>query len=388
MATLKVSDLSPHPKNNYYFDDVSGDKWNEFLESIRKNGVREQIIVTDDMVIVSGHQRVRACKELGIQVIDAKIEHYNSDDDVIRDLIEINTKQRGVISDSEIKIGRRIKFLEEYYGVEHGGDRKSSGHNVNLKSQDDIAQDLEMSKRQMARYKSLTDLIPELQDAVESGQITATTAMGFVKKLSPEEQKKLAEAIVGKEKVSGKEVEKYIIELKAKDAEIEKLSRDRDSAEKAARSFAKQINQGGRVIEKTVEVEVAPSDYKEVKNKAKAYDAETKRLNDKLEEAYQKRNELESKIKELEEQTAKEQAHGDMVASAIYFIAQCGSFIRNVGGYVWLADKIADLPARESEGYVKAAMAVRDWANVLIQNIERSEYGKQEVERINAESAE
>lgn len=176
--------------------------------------------------------------------------------------------------------------------------------------------------------------------------------------------------------------------IKAKDAEIEKLSRDRDSAEKAARSFAKQVNQGGRVIEKTIEVEVAPSDYKEVKSKAKAYDAETKRLNDKLEESYQKRNELEEEIRQLREQTAKEQAHGDMVASAIYFIAQCGSFIRDVGGYVWLADKIADLPTRESEGYIKAAMAVRDWANVLIQNIERSEYGKQEVERINAESAE
>lgn len=176
--------------------------------------------------------------------------------------------------------------------------------------------------------------------------------------------------------------------IKAKDAEIEKLSRDRDSAEKAARSFARQINQGGRVIEKTVEVEVAPSDYKEVKSKAKAYDAETKRLNDKLEESYQKRNELEEEIRQLREQTAKEQSNGDMVAGAIYFIAQCGSFIRDVGGYVWLADKIADLPARESEGYVKAAMAVRDWANVLIQNIERNEYGKQEVERINAESAE
>lgn len=396
MATLKVSDLSPHPKNNYYFDDVSGDKWNEFLESIRKNGVREQIIVTDDMVIVSGHQRVRACKELGIQVIDAKIEHYNSDDDVVRDLIEINTKQRGVISDSEIKIGRRIKFLEEYYGVKQGGNgsnqyatKEQSGHNVQLaKTQDDIAKDLEMSKRQMARYKSLTDLIPELQDAVESGQITATTAMGFVKKLSPEEQKKLAEAISGQDKASGKEVEKYIIELKAKDAEIERLTRNNDTLDRANKRLAKEANQGGKIIEKTVEVEVAPSDYKEVKNKAKAYDAETKRLNDKLEEAYQKRNELESKIKELEEQTAKEQSNGDMVAGAIYFIAQCGSFIRDVGGYVWLADKIADLPTRESEGYIKAAMAVRDWANVLIQNIERSEYGKQEVERINAESAE
>lgn len=390
MATLKVSDLSPHPKNNYYFDDVSGDKWNEFLESIRKNGVREQIIVTDDMVIVSGHQRVRACKELGIQVIDAKIEHYNSDDDVVRDLIEINTKQRGVISDSEIKIGRRIKFLEEYYGVQHGNNQHTerSGHNVNSKSQNDLAEELEMSKRQMARYKSLTELIPELQSAVENGQITATTAMGFVKKLSPEEQKKLAESISGQDKVSGKEVEKYVIELKAKDAEIERLTRNYEGLDRANKILAKEANQGGKVVEKVVEVEVAPSDYKEVKNKAKAYDAETKRLNDKLEEAYQKRNELESKIKALEEQTAKEQSNGDMVAGAIYFIAQCGSFIRDVGGYVWLADKIADLPARESEGYIKAAMAVRDWANVLIQNIERNEYGKQEVARINAESAE
>ena len=200
MATLKVSDLSPHPKNNYYFNDVSGDKWNEFLESIRKNGVREQIIVTDDMVIVSGHQRVRACKELGIQVIDAKIEHYNSDDDVVRDLIEINTKQRGVISDSEIKIGRRIKFLEEYYGVKNGNNQHTRASELSSdphkKTQSDLAEDFNMSTRQLRKYKSLTDLIPELQEAVESGQITATTAMGFVKRLSPEEQKKLAQTIV------------------------------------------------------------------------------------------------------------------------------------------------------------------------------------------------
>ena len=51
--------------------------------------------------------------------------------------------------------------------------------------------------------------------------------------------------------------------IKAKDAEIEKLSRDRDSAERAARSFAKQVNQGGRVIEKIVEV--VPDDYEETK---------------------------------------------------------------------------------------------------------------------------
>lgn len=179
---------------------------------------------------------------------------------------------------------------------------------------------------------------------------------------------------------------KVMKQIKAKDAEIERLSRNNDSLDRANKRLAKEANQGGKVIEKTVEVEVAPSDYREAKNKAKAYDAETKRLNGKLEEAYQRRNELEEEIKMLKEQTAKEQSNGDMVAGAIYFMAQCGSFIRDVGGYVWLADKIADLPSRESEGYIKAAMAVRDWANVLIQNIERNDYGRQEIARISLES--
>ena len=57
-----------------------------------------------------------------------------------------------------------------------------------------------------------------------------------------------------------------------------------------------------------------------------------------------------------------------------------------MGGYVWLADKIAELPEREREGYIKAIMAVRDWSMVLIDNIERSEYGKNEVKRISSKS--
>lgn len=137
---------------------------------------------------------------------------------------------------------------------------------------------------------------------------------------------------------------------------------------------------------KTVVKEVVPNDYREAKNKAKAYDAETKRLNQKLTEAYNKRNELEEEIRSLQEQTVREQTNNDFIAGAIYFIAQCGSFIRDVGGYVWIADKLADLPEKDREGYIKAAMAVRDWAVVLLNNIERSEYGRQEIERISSES--
>lgn len=383
MRLMDVDKLKPHPRNSYFFDDIEGEPWTAFLESIETSGVIEPIIVSaPDLTIVSGHQRVRACKTLGIKQVAVEERTFDSEDEIIKQLIETNIRQRGIGNINAIKFGRCIAELERINGVrsgsanEKGNNRIGEQNNFGHKTQKELADEIGVSSQQLRNYKSLTDLIPELQDAVQSGQITATTAMGFVKKLSPEEQKKLAEAISGKEKVTGKEVE----------AEIARLREENKRLKDDNKTLARRTEP--TVIEKTVEVEVAPSDYKEVKSKAKAYDAETKRLNDKLEEAYQKRNELESKIKELEEQTAKEQAHGDMVASAIYFIAQCGSFIRDVGGYVWLADKIADLPSRESEGYVKAAMAVRDWANVLIQNIERSEYGKQEVERINAESAE
>ena len=370
MATLKVSDLSPHPKNNYYFDDVSGDKWNEFLESIRKNGVREQIIVTDDMVIVSGHQRVRACKELGIQVIDAKIEHYNSDDDVVRDLIEINTKQRGVISDSEIKIGRRIKFLEGYYGVQHGNNQHTerSGHNVNSKSQNDLAEELEMSKRQMARYKSLTELIPELQSAVENGQITATTAMGFVKKLSPEEQKKLAESISGHDKVSGKEVEKYIIELKAKDAEIERLTRNYEGLDRANKILAKEANQGGKVVEKVIEVEVVPDDYEQAKRDAEIAKRDFKASQKQYEEMAEKwkasERERERLLKEKNDPEAKEAERVKL--NAMSLVAGVSNFLEKFGGYSFLMSEMNSLPKQQRDAVNEAVNAMNNWVSAML----------------------
>lgn len=371
MATLKVSDLSPHPKNNYYFDDVSGDKWNEFLESIRKNGVREQIIVTDDMVIVSGHQRVRACKELGIQVIDAKIEHYNTEEDVIRDLIEINTKQRGVISDSEIKIGRRIKFLEEYYGIQHGNNQHTdrSGHNVNSKSQNDLAEELEMSKRQMARYKSLTELIPELQSAVENGQITATTAMGFVKKLSPEEQKKLAESISGQDKVSGKEVEKYIIELKAKDAEIERLTRNCDGLDRANKILAKEANQGGKVVEKTVEVEVFPDDYEDIKRQNKTFESDNQRLNREYKKVVGELAEAKNKVRELTADDGENKVIQSAKESMDNFSIATYDFIRRYGGNVWSFDKWADVPESTRKNFAKAIQMLSAFAQQMTDNV-------------------
>ena len=193
MQMMSVEKLIPHPKNNFFFDDIKDEPWFAFIDSIQTSGVIEPIIATQDNVIVSGHQRVRACKELGIKEVAVEVRHFESEDEILKQLIETNIRQRGTGNPNIVKMGRCIEELERIYGIKNGGDRKSDSHNVNLISQSDIANELDISKMQLNRYKSLTKLVPELQDAVMTGTITATAAYGLVKKLTPDEQKQLAE---------------------------------------------------------------------------------------------------------------------------------------------------------------------------------------------------
>lgn len=71
--------------------------------------------------------------------------------------------------------GETIKELERIYGIRNGsanekGDNRIGGETKlpDQKKQSDLAEELNMSKVRLRKYKSLTDLIPELQDAVQT----------------------------------------------------------------------------------------------------------------------------------------------------------------------------------------------------------------------------
>ena len=80
---------------------------------------------------MSGHQRVRACRELGIVTILGEVRHYDNHDGrcaedwVIKDLIETNVRQRGNIGGSELKAVHRVDELRRIYKVDGGGKHKS-----------------------------------------------------------------------------------------------------------------------------------------------------------------------------------------------------------------------------------------------------------------------
>lgn len=385
MQMMSVEKLVPHPKNNYFFDDIKDEPWFAFIDSIQTSGVIEPIIATQDNVIVSGHQRVRACKELGIKEVAVEVRHYDSEDEILKQLIETNICQRGIGNVNAVKMGRCLKELERIEGIRHGGDHGNqyavaSGNNCNLaKTQDDLAEEIGISKRQMANYKSLTDLVPELQDAVQTGTITATTAYGLVKKLTPDEQKQLAEKLSGSDKKrSFSEVNAMIDEVKAENDKLRRILSEKEVEHKKQVSDLEKIISERPVIreQEVKEVEVVPADYDYLKGKAReasAWEQDYKREQNKVAERNQKILELQDEIKRLQEQTVAEQAGSDMKASAILFAAQCKNFIEAVGGYVFLAEHLSELPERERKGYLSAVQAVHDWAHILQDDIERGE---------------
>ena len=353
MELMNPNNLKPHPRNNEFFDDMDGQKWKDFLQSVKTSGIIEPIIVTQDLVIVSGHQRVRAAKAIGLMKIAVEVRHYDSDDKVLKDLIETNLMQRGVGNVNPIKTAKCIAELERIAGIrqgsanEKGNNRNGEGTGFPHETQADIAKKFDMSQRQLRKYKKLLTLVPELQDVVESGEISVKDASAFIAKLPEHKQRELAEQIIGTDgKVSKQELER----LKA---ENEKLrNRKPEVIEK--------------VVEKRVEVE---SEFS--KRRLESLEKENKKLISERQEFVDKWRKSERERKALEDEMKKpENERAEKIkTSALFFCAGVSNFIEKYGGYVWLADSLSEMEKSERDGYLKAVNALEGWIYQMKQNM-------------------
>nr|DAW20525.1 MAG TPA: adenine specific DNA methyltransferase [Caudoviricetes sp.] len=114
--------LNVHPRNAEFFDDIQGKEYEQFKQSISQDGILSPILVSPDMTVISGHQRLKACKELGINLVPIMIRDDLSDDEKILNAViasgfgrnknygdtEIDTDQVQEITDTA---KRRIVYL-------------------------------------------------------------------------------------------------------------------------------------------------------------------------------------------------------------------------------------------------------------------------------------
>lgn len=350
MQQININELKPHPRNNEFFDDMTNEKWNEFLESVKLRGIIEPIVITPDKVIVSGHQRVRACKELGIDEINCDIHLYNNEDEILQDLLETNIRQRGDVGGSAKKVGKRIKELERLYGIKQGGSGfygnshvsnvESTNNSETLKTQEQLATQMGMSVDTLRNYKLLSEMIPELSDLVDTGMVTKTTALAIMRNLSDEEQKELIQSLPTDKKYTQKQMDEEIQKYKNRISEL--------------------IQQGTKTEIVTKEV-----DSEETLNKLE-------NLKKELDKKTEENNIMSSTLIEKEK----------MINEAIGFstnyqlVSHCSeitlkmlNFVKDMSKYDYMAESFNEIPNATRIEYEKCIKSVKKWADRILDTI-------------------
>lgn len=359
---FNITELSPHPRNTEFFDDMSGEKWNEFLESIKTRGVIEPIVITQDKVIVSGHQRVRACKELGITKIACDVHHYDSEDEILQDLLETNIRQRGDVGGSAKKVGLRIKELERIYGIKEGRPEKLPNNSV-VKSQSDIATQMGISVDTLQNYKLLAEMIPELSDLVDTGVVTKTTALALMKELPEKEQIELISSLPSGQKYTQKQIKEKVDEIKKKaDENMNEVKKKISELEKTNKDLLAQPVQ-------VVRDELADRTIEDLKRQLADKDKQLKEL-DAGKDDYALVASGMDKI-EIERAACKTTTY-QLVSHASEIFLKMDNFIKEMAAYDYLSQSFNEIPTATRLEYKKYIEAIKKWADNILDTINRT----------------
>jgi hypothetical protein len=90
--------LRPSPENDdlYAPPDPKDPEFIRLVESIRRDGIREPLVVTIDGYVISGHRRLAASGAAGLRAVPCRIADYRREDDkerFLRDLREFNRQR-------------------------------------------------------------------------------------------------------------------------------------------------------------------------------------------------------------------------------------------------------------------------------------------------------
>ena len=194
IALTELVPFKEHP-----FKVVEDESMLRTTESISMFGVLTPLIArpTEDgkYEIISGHRRAHAAEAVGLTEVPVIVR--DMDDDVAKILVVDSNLQRENILPSE----RAFAYKMKAEAMKHQGsrsdlwtDRTSRQVGTKLRTDEQIAETVGDSARNIQRFIRLTNLIPEILEMVDQKRIAFNPAVEL-SYLKPEEQKKLLEAI-------------------------------------------------------------------------------------------------------------------------------------------------------------------------------------------------
>jgi ParB family chromosome partitioning protein len=174
---IPLDQIDPFPDHPFKVKDDE-DMMN-LVESVKENGVITPATVRKKedgrYEMLSGHRRLRACELAGLPTLRCDVVEMTKDEATIF-MVESNF-QRSKILPSEKAFAYKMR-LE---AMKHQGARSdltsAPVERKSLEARDYIGKDAGESREQVRRYIRLTELIPELLERVDEGEIALRPAV-------------------------------------------------------------------------------------------------------------------------------------------------------------------------------------------------------------------
>ena len=189
VQNIPISDL--HPFKDHPFKVQNNEEMKRMIESIKKVGAITPAVArpieNGGYEIISGHRRLAAYQELGLETMPVIVRDMTDDEAVIA-MVDANL-QRETVLPSE----KAFAFKMKLDAVKHQGVASSQVGTRLLRSDEKVALDAGESD-QVRRYIRLTYLIPELLAMVDESKIAFSPAVE-ISYLSKDEQSILLDAM-------------------------------------------------------------------------------------------------------------------------------------------------------------------------------------------------
>ena len=194
---IPISQIHPFPDHPFQVRD--DELMQQTIDSISQIGILNPVIVRPDpgggFEMVSGHRRLHAAELAGLETLPAIVRDLTDDEAVI--LMVDSNLQREEITPMERAQAYRMK-LE---ALKHQGKRVDLGDGATSRQVGEkswavakVSADANESERQVHRYIRLTELVPELQEKVDSKEIALSPAVEL-SYLKPDEQRQVLDAM-------------------------------------------------------------------------------------------------------------------------------------------------------------------------------------------------
>ena len=190
VTEVPLSEL--HPFVGHPFEVRDDEDMQKLVDSIRENGVLTNLTVRrrteGGYEIISGHRRDYCAKVVGLDTRPVIVRNYSDEDaDIL--VVDYNINRENLLPSEKAKA---YKLKLDAMKRSAGRPAKNSaqvGQNFEGRfSVEILAEQADESRKQIQRYIRLTNLIPPLMEAVDTGKLKFVPAADYISHLTEKEQ--------------------------------------------------------------------------------------------------------------------------------------------------------------------------------------------------------